>query len=148
MTRALLLGGWLTASAAWAEPSIVRAGHESIRPLGVVLADRREAVRRVTNTGALEVGFIWQVWGVAGVPFWRWNGRYCVFMDERYWPIPQAQAAALLGVGVEAIDPPLGYWLPSGLVGSLALVLIAVLAYVVPKVRRVVAWLKSALARS
>jgi hypothetical protein len=135
------------AGVAWADPSVARPGHESIRPVGLVLPDRYDLARRLTNAGAVEVGFVWQEWTVAGLPVWRWNGRYCLFMDERFWAVPPAQAATLLGASADDLKPPLGYWLPSGLVAGASLTLLVTLVLLLPTLRRALRWLKQALAQ-
>jgi hypothetical protein len=87
-----------------------------------------EAAERARQGGVLlaSVGFRYES-AVLGLPVWTWDGDYCVFLGRRrYAAIPRKQAADLLGVAEEDLQPPLAYRVPIGLIGYPLLIVVGV----------------------
>jgi hypothetical protein len=87
-----------------------------------------EAAERARQGGVLlaSVGFRYE-YAVLGLPVWTWGGEYCVFLGRRrYAAIPKKQAADLLGVAEEDLQPPFSYRVPLGLIGYPLVIVVGV----------------------
>jgi len=110
---------------AQAQALMLRSSGERIAPLGLVPVAQRDAVRRLTSVGAVQVGFVYEFSAVNGVTVWTANGRYCLYMDDTYWVISKADAARLLGSA--KVSPPFTYTLPISWMVAIVLAVLAAL---------------------
>lgn len=97
-----------------------------ISHVGEPTDEQAQVVRAEIGTDA-SVGFVHDAFGVFWLDLWTWNGRYCLFEDDRYWELSAERAAALLGRSPGELREPLFYTFPPGL-----LALLGVAAGVVP----------------
>jgi hypothetical protein len=141
---ALTLFALLIAGEAAAQIVVVTSKGHHIEPIGTVPVDLRDRVRQLTNLGAVQVGFVYEVFDLYAVRMWTSNGRYCLYFDREVWYLEPAQAAALLGIPETELHRPLKYFFPPGLV---ALVLLGVGGLLVQIYRKpLTRWLDQKLA--
>jgi len=104
----------------------------AIEHLGVTPVPRRDLVRQITDEGAIEIGFVYDHSGLSTIDFWRWNGRFCLYVDNHYWELTQAEAGTIMGTEVRR---PFGYTWPTGLLLLLGVALVAVVASLIRRIK-------------
>jgi hypothetical protein len=114
MLRGALLLALTAATAAQAQIVVLHSEGQTIEPLGVVPVANREIVRKLTNLGAVQVGYAYDFVALYGIRLWAGEGRYCLYVDRDYWVISRDDAATLLGLPKSEVSAPLVYWFPPG----------------------------------
>lgn len=61
------------------------------------------------------VGYKYTFYGLMLIDFWRDGGQFCVYKDEEYFAISNAEAASLLGIPEDELYTPFLYRFPPGL---------------------------------
>lgn len=93
---------------------------------GTLEAQPSEVSGPLKALGVDTVGFNYQHFGLFWLDIWSWGGKYTVYnkLNEAYYPVTDAQAAAFLGIKESELKKPLSYHLPWGLVIILGLALL------------------------
>lgn len=112
---------------AWAQRFIIIPEHGSGDRVVVISELPPEAlpVLRAQLGTEPKVAFLYEHFFILHPAFdlWTWNGRFVLYRDGVYWPMPREAIAALLGPdGESKLSVPLGYWLPSGLATFVGLI--------------------------
>jgi hypothetical protein len=111
---------------------------------GVVLITWGDTVSHLGNVSpqiqetlpARKVGFKSSSWGLFWIDLWTWGGEYCVYDGQRYWRIPRAEAARLLGKPESELGMPLLYRVPLGWLILGPLMVVWILAVALEKRKR------------
>lgn len=102
---------------------------DSFKFVAKVPAAQQAAIRQSTGQDP-DIGYKYSYFGLFWVDLWTWGGEHCLYKDKTYWKLEPAQAAALLGVDEAALEKPLTYRYPPGLMIVLLLVALLVYAYI------------------
>jgi hypothetical protein len=101
---------------------------DSVFHVARVPEDQKTFLRQVFKQDAA-VGYHYDYFGVFWLDFWTWDGQWCLYNGNRYWPLSAQQAALILKTKPDDLRKPFLYTFPLGLtiVGVLfgGLVLIA-----------------------
>lgn len=100
---------------------LITSGDE-IRKVGTLTAEVQKEADAELGPG-VEVGYMYQQFGLFFLEIWTWDGKYVLFRDDEYWDPPQEELANMAGVSsVEDLGKPWQYTLPPGLLAIVLLV--------------------------
>jgi len=72
----------------------------------------------------IQVGYMYQHFGLFFLEVWTWEGKYVLFREDEYWDPPEAEIAEMAGVAsIDELGKPWQYKFPPGL--GILVVLIA-----------------------
>ncbi|MEM6993793.1 MAG: hypothetical protein AAF721_24980 [Myxococcota bacterium] len=96
---------------------------DSITQVAELQGDAAKEVEAEIGAGAA-IGYKYEQFGVFWLELWSWDGQFVLFKGDDYWELPDAELAALAGVGsLDELSKPLTYTIPPGLVIVVLLVL-------------------------
>ncbi len=78
-------------------------------------------------TAVPEIGYKYEFFSFFFLELWTWDGKYCLYEDDKYVVLTNADAARLLGVSESKLPVPFLYRFPLGLcilVGGVVLLLL------------------------
>lgn len=111
--RFLVLSLFLITAMPSAARAVVITSGDTITRLGDVKVEKLPRDLAGLTDG---VGYKYSYWGIFSLDFWRSGGAYCLFKEDQYVPISEADAANYLGVSANEMGPPFFYYFPPGLI--------------------------------
>jgi len=88
---------------------------ETIASVEALPPDAREVARDAIGMD-VEVGYAYSYAGVFWIDIWTWDGEFCLYNGDNYWPLDEETSQALLGKSLSDLDRPLLYRFPPLLV--------------------------------
>lgn len=100
---------------------LITSGDE-VKKVADLKAEFKEMADAELGPG-IEVGYMYQHFGLFFLEVWTWDGKYVLFRGDEFWDPPEAEIAEMAGVSsVDELGKPWQYTFKPGLLIILLLV--------------------------
>lgn len=100
---------------------LITSGDE-IRKVADLEPEFKEMADQELGAG-VQVGYMYQHFGLFFLEVWTWDGKYVLFREDEYWDPPESELAAMAGVSsVDDLGKPWQYTFKPGLLILVVLV--------------------------
>jgi hypothetical protein len=101
---------------------LITSGDE-IRKVGDLVGEFKAEADAELGPG-VEVGYMYEQFGLFFLEVWTWDGKYVLFRDDEYWEPTEDELKEIAGVSaLEDLGKPWQYSFPPGLLVVVALVI-------------------------
>lgn len=99
---------------------------ETIKKIGDLPEPMGGMMAKLAGTDKVEVGYLYNYFGVFWIDLWTWGGQYCLFHRNQAQVLQPEECAKFLGTTVDKLSKPWQYRFPLGLLMIGGIVLVAI----------------------